>query len=459
MKKNLSNKLAIEKHNNFCDSNENHCGSSSLRMSLQIDSQKLYGKNTDRVVMTTINELDCDESESNNSVDENLMNERKNNCIAGVSGLCQEEKTNLVITGSPIDDVKEIKQSPPQSPPLMSNNPSLALDSTTTMGGLSQSINLFQNYSSVNNASHHANQKSPFLLPAQFYKNLFASAAILQQNNKPCDKISSGQTPFPRNLLFSCSQKSPGIGSTSDLENEDKNNVVDQKSYAWTGSSESNHPNSNNNNSNVTNNNNTEANNNANSLTSNHNPNNTPSSSTTTSSSGMPVPGSVQGQNPTQGLVHWMSAVMAEHMTSNSHHDPAVGMHYMWNGAVDQCGQHKDIDSYNGWPAPRNPMSMKQGYEAKMNSIDHHNNIQKGLIDDGHHLGQSQMPSATIYGAANALRSVSSSSNSPGGLHHHPHGPASALLVVPQPINASKMPNGMPNGSGRKYQCKMCPQD
>lgn len=70
----------------------------------------------------------------------------------------------------------------------------------------------------------------------------------------------------------------------------------------------------------------------------------------------MPV-GSVQGQNPTQvsvnrvckiisveylfvsllficfqGLVHWMSAVMAEHMTSNTHHDPTVGMHYMWNG-------------------------------------------------------------------------------------------------------------------------------
>lgn len=30
-----------------------------------------------------------------------------------------------------------------------------------------------------------------------------------------------------------------------------------------------------------------------------------------------------------------MSAVMAEHMTSNTHHDSAVGMHYMWNGAVD----------------------------------------------------------------------------------------------------------------------------
>ncbi|KAI8124563.1 Zinc finger protein rotund [Lucilia cuprina] len=51
--------------------------------------------------------------------------------------------------------------------------------------------------------------------------------------------------------------------------------------------------------------------------------------------SNMPI-GGVQGQNPTQGLVHWMSAVMAEHMTGQTHHDPtAVGMHYMWNGNVD----------------------------------------------------------------------------------------------------------------------------
>ena len=62
----------------------------------------------------------------------------------------------------------------------------------------------------------------------------------------------------------------------------------------------------------------------------------TPTSGTTsaTALSTMPV-GGVQSQNPTQGLVHWMSAVMAEHMTSNSHHDPTVGMHYMWNGGVD----------------------------------------------------------------------------------------------------------------------------
>ncbi|XP_059621717.1 zinc finger protein rotund-like [Phlebotomus argentipes] len=180
----------------------------------------------------------------------------------------------------------------------------------------------------------------------------------------------------------------------------------------------------------------------------------------------MPV-GGVQGQNPTQGLVHWMSAVMAEHMTSNSHHDPTVGMHYMWNGGVDQCGQHtKDID-YGGWPAPRNHMSMKQGYEAKMN--DHHSNMQKPHgLDDGraeHHLQSGQMASALYGAAAGALRSGSSSSSSPGGGvpggvgHGHP-ATSAALLVVPQPINATKIGGGLPNGAppGRKYQCKMCPQ-
>jgi hypothetical protein len=50
----------------------------------------------------------------------------------------------------------------------------------------------------------------------------------------------------------------------------------------------------------------------------------------------MPGASVQQSQNPTQGLVHWMSAVMAEHMTSGTHHETApVGMHYMWNGAVE----------------------------------------------------------------------------------------------------------------------------
>lgn len=62
------------------------------------------------------------------------------------------------------------------------------------------------------------------------------------------------------------------------------------------------------------------------------------------------MPGSVQqSQNPTQGLVHWMSAVMAEHMTSGSHHDSAtpVGMHYMWNGSVEVSNVYANMAFYN----------------------------------------------------------------------------------------------------------------
>lgn len=73
------------------------------------------------------------------------------------------------------------------------------------------------------------------------------------------------------------------------------------------------------------------------------------------------------------------------------------------------------------------------------------------LLDEHHHGIQGQM--TPIYGSSGALRAASNS-NSPGNLHGQP----STLLVVPQPINATKMSSGLPNGSGRKYQCKMCPQ-
>lgn len=68
-------------------------------------------------------------------------------------------------------------------------------------------------HSGVNN-----NSKSPFLLPAQLYKSLFASAVL--QNP---DKMNSVQ-PFPRNLLFSCSEKSPN----SDGEVDEKCSLVDE---------------------------------------------------------------------------------------------------------------------------------------------------------------------------------------------------------------------------------------
>jgi hypothetical protein len=48
--------------------------------------------------------------------------------------------------------------------------------------------------------------KNPFLLPPEFYKNLFAASAILQKPNQAqneCNKLFNAQN-FPRNLLFSC---------------------------------------------------------------------------------------------------------------------------------------------------------------------------------------------------------------------------------------------------------------
>lgn len=77
------------------------------------------------------------------------------------------------------------------------------------------------------------------------------------------------------------------------------------------------------------------------------------------------------------------------------------------------------------------------------------------VLDDGrlehHGLQGGQM--AQLYSTPSGLRAASNS-NSPGNLQ----GQQSTLLVVPQPINATKMSSGLANGTGRKYQCKMCPQ-
>ncbi|XP_034241774.1 zinc finger protein rotund-like [Thrips palmi] len=92
-------------------------------------------------------------------------------------------------------------------------------------------------------------------------------------------------------------------------------------------------------------------------------------------------------------------SVMAEHMNSaggNPHHD---GVHYMWNGAVEQCGSHAKDMEYS-WP--RQPIINKQGYEAKMSGVDPQGNhsMHKGMDDQG----------MSIYGGA-PPRSASSSSS------------------------------------------------
>lgn len=85
------------------------------------------------------------------------------------------------------------------------------------------------------------------------------------------------------------------------------------------------------------------------------------------------------------------------------------------------------------------------------------------ILED-HQTGQSHM---SLYGAAGVLRTNSSNSSSPGNggpnalsSVQHGHGATpSTLLVVPQPINATKISSSLSNGqTGRKYQCKMCPQ-
>ncbi|XP_039291425.1 zinc finger protein rotund isoform X3 [Nilaparvata lugens] len=185
--------------------------------------------------------------------------------------------------------------------------------------------------------------------------------------------------------------------------------------------------------------------------------------------------GGGQGQGGA-GLVHWMS-VMAEHMNTVSgtapHHHDAAAVHYMWNGAVDQCGAHgKDVEY--SWT--RQSMA-KQEYESKMNSVDQQNSqglhkeegsdrwfgrhfwkgpwkpsYSTGGVDDGRMEGV--VPGGggigAVYGGGRS-HSSSSSSASP------PHG--QAMLVVPHPLTNTKDQHHVvtQNGSGRKYQCKMCP--
>lgn len=88
---------------------------------------------------------------------------------------------------------------------------------STTMGGISMPNHglsaAFHGY----HAHNHNNNKSPFLLPAQLYKSLFANA-VLQNPDKMCSH------PFPRNLLFSYSDKSPN----SDFDTDEKNSVAEE---------------------------------------------------------------------------------------------------------------------------------------------------------------------------------------------------------------------------------------
>ncbi|XP_076365377.1 uncharacterized protein LOC143254306 isoform X5 [Tachypleus tridentatus] len=146
-----------------------------------------------------------------------------------------------------------------------------------------------------------------------------------------------------------------------------------------------------------------------------------------TSSSAAPV----RPVSPSSGLVHWMS-MMADHAHMNMPAHPSPhDVHYMWNGV-----------------------------ENKTNNPDHHTNqqMQKGpgtTLDEGRSPPMESPQMHSMYSSHGNGGSPPVSSPSSSG----------SMLVVPQPINAvSKHPGSMNtsssanNGTGRKYQCKMCPQ-
>nr|XP_053640605.1 zinc finger protein rotund-like isoform X1 [Cherax quadricarinatus] len=155
---------------------------------------------------------------------------------------------------------------------------------------------------------------------------------------------------------------------------------------------------------------------------------------------GAGVAGGVGGSSPPtsqqaapQGLVHWMS-VMAEHM-NNPHHD---AMHYMWNGVESKMNVTPDQHNSSSPMHKGHPNSLDERLDGRGLEIPHN------------------MAPASLYARSNG----SASSASP------PTVSTPSMLIVPQPINAAKMPPTPPgigqnppnNGSARKYQCKMCPQ-
>lgn len=75
------------------------------------------------------------------------------------------------------------------------------------------------------NNAFNTSKSAPFLLPAQLYKSLFANA-VLHNPDKMCSR------PFPRNLLFSYSDKSP---NSPEFEHEEKHSVAEEVSSHFGG--------------------------------------------------------------------------------------------------------------------------------------------------------------------------------------------------------------------------------
>ncbi|CAG0881297.1 unnamed protein product [Cyprideis torosa] len=163
---------------------------------------------------------------------------------------------------------------------------------------------------------------------------------------------------------------------------------------------------------------------------------------------------------PQGSLAHWMS-VMAEHMSSPH---PDVPHPYMWNGvdgklnsnehhgsnqllktsAADSSAYRRVVSSIHDTPSP--PTSLSYTHPALVS----------------HHLPHQPAPRASP--------TASSSSVSPppppptGAVPSHPPVPVSSSTSSSNKTStggSSNNPSSNPSGGagGRKYQCKMCPQN
>ncbi|CAG0889547.1 unnamed protein product [Darwinula stevensoni] len=164
------------------------------------------------------------------------------------------------------------------------------------------------------------------------------------------------------------------------------------------------------------------------------------------------------------GLVHWMS-VMAEHVHASPHHD----VHYMWNGvetkmsspehhnpSIHKCchrtvTEHEDLARENLFrPQP----SVDQTRRVLESPIDRPTAGSNSVSEEGTSLPHSLYPGG--HGGRPPSSGSSSSPPAPSS-----SASASGAVVVPQPIKGGSTGGGPPtaNGTGRKYQCKMCPQE
>lgn len=127
---------------------------------------------------------------------------------------------NLPPTPTNSNSVHHFSSNATQANPS-TNSGCSAIDGAATSSNAASNNNTTSSSSSHNGQSNQFNssKSSPFLLPAQLYKSLFANAVLHNPDRSH---------PFPRNLLFSYSDKSP---NSPDFDNEEKHTIGDEVSF------------------------------------------------------------------------------------------------------------------------------------------------------------------------------------------------------------------------------------